>query len=435
MLIEHSLEFRSASNKGGELHWEAVTSDTGSDLRDDNMTLELYKSFVDRIEQATPVPVQYKSAFWEGGNPYLSVAHYSDQEGGAVPGVVDEVWIEDDKLMAKGRFANTPLGLACYRSVSENGLNPDVLPVRVSIAFLDYQHKHKGDDSVFIRESVASICQYCTDKKEGVEFQDGHLVHLALTRVPVNERTIMQTRSLQLADAESIIGKDLAQVIDKKEPDQQKSLVVGKSMTMQDAVEKNDQMDRYWSINDLFHTLDDVVWNILYSEGENKGDLIKQAIADFKEMLMVKSIGKLEQLMEVAMTNKSQASQIGDHPMDALYLKLRAAYDSTQDQDEAIRLKTLQEPVEEFALSIAGLIKESQGASSDDPMVALVKQQTELMSQLSQVIAGQGQQQTVRRSLTPQLIPTSPNLNGQTNINNLKPGSPKWAAAKSMGMI
>lgn len=245
---EFSLTIRKATfdERTGEMRWKADTSDIDADLYDDNMSLELFSDFLERIERAElppePIRQHYESKFWKGGMPYLSLSHYADLDGDAVPGVVDAIFVDGRFLKAKGRLFNTSLGKAVWSALrSDLEQKSDAHnPVRISIAFLDYQHRHKDTGTVFTRsftdpeQMVCSECQQNAKKKKmgGKVFMKGLLIHLAMTRVPVNQRTLMEVdkaMTTRKEDAESIVGADLAAEIDVK------SQLVGKA-ELEDAV-------------------------------------------------------------------------------------------------------------------------------------------------------------------------------------------------------
>jgi hypothetical protein len=223
-----------------EMRWKADTSDVDSDLYDDNMSMELFSDFLERIKRSELPPEtirsDYTSKYWSGGMPYLSLSHYSDLDGDAVPGSVDSLFVDGKFLKAKGRLYNSKLGQAVWNSLRDDleqkSDNHD--PVRISIAFLDYQHTHKDTGTVFTRSftedggMVCSECQANAKKKKigGKIFNKGLLIHLAMTRVPVNQRTLMEVdkaMTTRKEDAESIVGPDLAAEIDVK------SKLVGKA--------------------------------------------------------------------------------------------------------------------------------------------------------------------------------------------------------------
>lgn len=201
------------------MNWRAVASDTEEDDFGDNMTLELFEDFKMRIESGeAPQNDAVISEFWSGGNPYVSLSHYPDLNGKAVPGAVERIYTDGNRLKAVGYFYDNDLGRACFKSVCKDIYNreekhPDG-PIRISIAFLDYMHRHKSNGKIF-DVTQYPICMECVreselDDSDGIEFMKGHLIHLALTRVPVNKRTSMEvTRSMAIEtrkdDALSIV--------------------------------------------------------------------------------------------------------------------------------------------------------------------------------------------------------------------------------------
>ena len=219
-----------------EMRWRADTSDIEVDKREDNMTQELYADFLRYIEEGILAPEEYRSDFWEGGLPYVSVSHYPDLNGSGVPGPTEQIYVDGKFLKAKGKFDDTPLGRACFKALCDDLYgekeNADHDRIRISIAFLDYAHRHKSDGSVFEREKIGDICSQCilelfgVEERAGVEYLKGQLIHLALTRVPVNDRTLMEVdRSMttRKEDAASIIGEELADELEEQ------AAVVGKS--------------------------------------------------------------------------------------------------------------------------------------------------------------------------------------------------------------
>jgi len=233
-----------------ERRWKAVASDTDEDSREDNMSLELFNDFISRIQTQEPVPEEFRSEFWQGGMPYLSVSHYPDLNGDGVPGVVDAVYIDGSYLKAKGRFNDNPLGRKSFESIcadlygSQSNGNDKV---RISIAFLDWAHKHKSNGFIFERDEEDDICPECfrellSRKSQGKVFLSGHLVHLAMTRVPVNKRTDMEVdKSMadiktRKDDAASIVGDDLAEELENK------AKLVGKSEAL--VIKSEDEVDQ-----------------------------------------------------------------------------------------------------------------------------------------------------------------------------------------------
>src|SRR3990167_2151848 len=156
---------RAAYDKAtNEMRWRASGSDTDIDIRKDNMSLELFNDFLGRIETKILVPEEYRSDYWSGGMPYLSVSHYGDYDGKAVPGVIDSIYVDGNVLKGKGIFNDTELGRACFKAVCDDlyGSNKESEDkVRISIGFLDYSHLHKATGNIFVRESLDEICSEC----------------------------------------------------------------------------------------------------------------------------------------------------------------------------------------------------------------------------------------------------------------------------------
>ncbi len=218
-----------------EMRWRADTSDIDDDSYGDNMTLELFEDFVGRINSNELAPEPFRSEFWKGGMPYLSVSHYPDLNGKAVPGSVDKVYLDGKFLKASGKFHKTPLGSACFDAACKSVYSKDEEDkVRISIAFLDWMHKHKSNGYVFERKDLGDLCPECLaelikGEYSGRTFLKGQLVHLAQTKVPVNKRTEITAEvdramaKTRKDDAESIVGKELADELE------QEAKLVGKS--------------------------------------------------------------------------------------------------------------------------------------------------------------------------------------------------------------
>src|SRR5689334_12635781 len=99
-VVEMSLRITKASyNKSDDSprNWAAIDSDIDEDLYQEKMSIDLYKDFINRIENNIPVPEPFKSVIcendWCGGMPYLSLAHYKAGDGlKNVPGLVKSVY-------------------------------------------------------------------------------------------------------------------------------------------------------------------------------------------------------------------------------------------------------------------------------------------------------------------------------------------------------
>lgn len=250
-LTEFSLVITKASfdKATQEMRWLASASDTGEDSYGDNMTHELFQDFLSRIEANELAPEEFRSDFWQGGKPYLSISHYLDLNGDAVPGNVEVVYVDGDYLKAKGTYNDTPLGRACFRSICDDLYGKERSSaqdrVRISIAFLDWVHKHKSNGFIFERKSLDDFCPECLrelvhGEHAGISYLKGQLVHLAHTRVPVNKRTLMEVdraMTTKKEDAASIVGKELADELEEK------SKLVGKSEALVIKAEDEDEKD------------------------------------------------------------------------------------------------------------------------------------------------------------------------------------------------
>lgn len=217
------------------------SSDTGKDLADEAMSLELFNNFTRRIRDKD-IPEAFKSAIcedaWCGGMPYLSIAHYrAGADAKNVPGEIEEVFVDGDILKSKGHCFDNPMGHAVFNSLLEDSYKhksgeADHDPVRVSIGFLDLKHKHVpggnaawSQEVIFERKSLADLCPLCEQGIGGKIYLDGVLVHEAMTRVPMNPRTLMvadlEEKSMadeiksKSDDARSIVG-DLADTLEEK---------------------------------------------------------------------------------------------------------------------------------------------------------------------------------------------------------------------------
>ena len=105
-LTEFSLRIERASydKATNERRWRAVASDTDEDSRSDNMSLQLFNDFLRRIQANELAPEEFRSNFWTGGMPYLSISHYPDLNGEAVPGMPEAVYIDGKFFKAKGKI-------------------------------------------------------------------------------------------------------------------------------------------------------------------------------------------------------------------------------------------------------------------------------------------------------------------------------------------
>jgi hypothetical protein len=216
-LAEFSMAIVKANiNSEGAMSWRAVCSDIYEDFYGEKMSKGLFEDFIRHIENNEPIPAPFDSAIsepeWSGGMPYLSIAHYKSGTGKKnVPGEPVKIFLDgkEDKcaLKSKGILYDNPLGKAIFKSLSKDLVEKREDKIRISIGFLDLEHSH-GDRYTFTRKSLTDKCPLC---KEGIGdkiYKKGHLVHLALTRVPANPRTdieVEKSMTTKLEDAKSII--------------------------------------------------------------------------------------------------------------------------------------------------------------------------------------------------------------------------------------
>jgi hypothetical protein len=203
----------------GEKRWAAVASDTELDSYGDRMSLELFRDFIERAEHAEIPPAVFTSDAWKGGMPYLGLAHYLDLNGEGIVGDTSALYIDGNRLKAKGMFRDNKIGAAAFKAIKrdrDGDIDPDQR-IRISIAFVDWGHSH--DDEVFIRESLLDNCPMCAEDANDKIYKKGHLVHLALTRVPVNERTPvwLEERSMTTIkdDALAVLGEDEEELVEE----------------------------------------------------------------------------------------------------------------------------------------------------------------------------------------------------------------------------
>lgn len=471
VLSEFSLYISRASfDKATQrMNWFAVASDTSEDHFKDNMTESLFDDFEKRIETKELPPPKFRSEFWNGGNPYVSLSHYPDLEGKAVPGITDRVYKDGNRLKASGHFLDTPLGRACFRAIckdlypkekSDSEVEP---PVRISIAFLDYSHKHKSNGYLFVRSEEEPVCMECVREHfeksgEGLEFLKGHLIHLALTRVPANERTLIEPMEVDKMaintrkdDALSIVGDEDEEVLNLVDEISEEASMVGKS----ELVIKSDEEDAPELVEEMEHgkdkkkKMDDEEEDAM----DKKKKETKKSVAEATKAVVDAPNAGLAEVLSAIAELKSEITEIKSapapvvaeveaHPLDAYISNFKSAY------DEAIKvqgtaddkLATLQEPFNAFSQAIVEQVRstipsepvvEAKSGASVEEVTQAVMQQIgptleEIKSMISRNAVPQGEQpQGVsvrdlvhRRSLLPQN--TVPQQTLQKPNNGLK---------------
>lgn len=224
-IAEFSMSIVKATSKNGEMAWRSVNSDVEEDFFGEKMSLELFADFDKHIKDNEKIPAVFRDAIceedWCGGMPYLSVAHYkSGKDRVNVPGEIKNVYVDGKALKSTGTLFETPLGKSVYKSLKKDLTEKANIPVRISIGFLDTEHSH-GERFTFVRESMNDKCPLCKDGIGDKIYKKGHLVHLALTRVPANPRTEMEleqkSMTTKLEDAKSVIqDEEVEKTLDLK---------------------------------------------------------------------------------------------------------------------------------------------------------------------------------------------------------------------------
>jgi hypothetical protein len=248
-MAEMSLYISKASfdKKTQEMRWTAVASDTDRDDYDERMSVELYNDFIRRAVEGEEPPEELCSDAWCGGMPYLSLSHYSDLNGEGIAGPTSQLYIDGKMLKGRGTFSETGLGRACFKSICEDLYSEeksnDQEKIRISIGFIDWAHYH--GDFKFERKNLTDRCPMCALGVGDRMFAKGHLLHLALTRIPVNTRTdilplVEESMVTQKEDAESIVGEELSDNLDKLDKEEQ---LVGKSEAVVERADDDEEVE------------------------------------------------------------------------------------------------------------------------------------------------------------------------------------------------
>lgn len=205
----------------GERRWYSTSSGVKRDLYGERMSIGLFKDFIRRIEKRESPPEPFTSKAWNGGLPYLGIAHYLDLEGEGIAGKTLRVWRDGTHLKMKGTFEDNAIGKAAYEAIKSDIENdvPSDQRVRVSIAFVDWGHEHEGIGH-FERKSLMDKCSFCDADQGDKIYRKGHLVHLALTRQPAYPEADIQLEEKSMSqrkmDAASIVGEELAEDLERK---------------------------------------------------------------------------------------------------------------------------------------------------------------------------------------------------------------------------
>lgn len=495
-----------ATSDGRTMRWAAVNSDTSPDLYQERMSYELYKSFVENIKNEVPVPDVFKnevtSSYWDGGMPYLSISHYSDLNGDAVPGEPLELYVdgnqEDARLRAKGILFDSPLGHSVFRALKEDKVkNPDE-KIRISIGFLDLAHKHGENGNIWIRESRTSVCPDCASGVGQKVYVNGYLVHLALTRVPVNTRTEMVLEEKSMAtkakktrkeDAASIVGKDLAEELDTKNTvarsdvlvemsdaeeketpeveeaeteapvtEEKSDAVVEESApvaylpydgatSMKEAYSAKKTKEEMVHVMDMFSIFQNVAWNIIdRADVTDKKEAFKNAVDEFKSLLAAKAMVEFSQAPMVELSVQE------DHELQpAIDALLENIDNSASSASINERLEAINPALQELGTAITDYVSKSANNGSNEPAPAPNKDVTEILQNAIQpliasvnavaerlgVLESKSNATSVNPSSripAPRTNVLPPNLLQQKSEPAVKPGSIRDIVNKSVGI-
>lgn len=415
-LPEISLYITKSTFSDGKMRWSAVNSDTSKDLYGERMTLQLYRSMIKKINANEPPPEAFKSMvcsdYWCGGMPYLSIAHYPDANGTAVPGQPSDLFVDGDQLKAKGVLFENDLGKQVWKSLKLDENNPtNDKKIRISIAFLDLAHKHGEDGKVFTRNSMADVCPDCVKKVGNKIYLDGYLVHLALTRVPVNPRTKMQPEDIMARkseiqtrkeDAASIVGEELANEIEKSALETKSDVLIEMSDTP--VVEESKKADS--PAEDESDPKDE-------EEDKMEGKGKKNCSLTDGDIDVIKSLisESLSPLMEFAKTKKDVSGDEGgksepvpeedkkpvakksvlDIATDELYNSVTSAI-NLQGATVEQRLESINPALGNLGNAITALVRESMGEVAPTPVSNDQAIVLEAVSSLTNTVKGLAQE-------------------------------------------
>ena len=362
----------------GLMKWSAVNSDTGKDLYGERMTMELYRKMLSYIKDSVPPPEDFRSMvcsdYWCGGMPYLSIAHYSDLNGKAVPGQPLELFIDGSQLKAKGILFDTPLGKAVWNQLKQDEIKTksgaDDERIRISIAFLDLAHKHGEHGNVFERKSITSVCPECAKGKGEKIYVDGYLVHLALTTVPVNPRTIMTPEDIMARksvttkkeDALSVVGDpELVEAIAKSALETKSDVLVEMSDVEEVVVEEAKTKKEDSPAEDEADPMDEEE-DKKEKKGKKECSLTEGDIEVIRN-LIVEALPKPADIVIQPITEPVLTKSALDIATDELYNSIDGAI-KMQSATIEQRLESINPALGNLGNAITSLVKESVGVTA-----------------------------------------------------------------------
>lgn len=366
---------KSSISDAGEMRWSAVSSDIDWDLYGERMSLELYKSMISKIQNNEKPPEAFRefvtSDYWQGGMPYLSIAHYSDGNGKLVPGVVSEIFIDGKQLKSRGTLLDNKWGRAVWKSLKEDEMNyksgVDTDRIRISIAFLDLAHKHGENGKVFQRKSLSDKCQECQKGIGDKIYLDGYFVHEALTTVPVNPRTIMEAEDAMTKKAKPVTKKDDAESVVR-------DASLAEEIAATDALEQRSEV-----LVEMSDAEEDVQEDV--AEGVEEPQVSKSVTFTEDEISRLVAVA-----VKSALAEQPKEKSPLEVSLDNLYNVVKSAVELPVSLDE--KLQTVQPALESVGNEIREAVKKSMPdggePSAPDPNDTIM----EMLQGLSQKLEG-----------------------------------------------
>lgn len=458
--VEMSMVITKTSKSNGVYKWYAVASDTEDDFAQDNMTLELFGDFISRASKGEKVPEMFRTEYWDSGNPYVSLAHYDALSPDLILGTTEKLYVDGNRLKAVGTFnMDSKFGRAAYKSIvddlaSKESKASKLGRIRISIGFIDWEHIHKSDGYKFTRkeDELDDMCPYClkellTGNKSGKTFTKGHLIHFALTRVPMNERTLMEAKSMadQILtvedDAKSIVGEELmSELGELVAPSKSAALVTkAKKEDEEDEVEDGDESEEEMEEEG--------------TDGKKKGYKKEKSAYGVYEARIFESLLELKSKIEAVESTLAEIKKaeletpIENHPLDEAFAVLKSSFDEVVSGGTSFdeKLQLIQNPFQKFAESLKVAVS-GNTVTTDEPLEDTIKrivnaQNQPILEQLSLISAklsngvvptASGEPQ--RRTLDPNVIRSLIQMGGDTPQPNAKKMSPSQVARRSVGL-
>jgi hypothetical protein len=446
-MAEMSLYISKASfdKKTQEMRWSAVASDTDRDDYDERMSIELYNDFIRRAVEGEEPPEELCSDAWCGGMPYLSLSHYPDLNGKGVIGPTTQLYVDGKMLKGRGTFSDTDLGRACFKSICEDLYSEERSDnqekIRISIGFIDWAHYH--GDFKFERKSLTDRCPMCALGVGDRMFAKGHLLHLALTRIPVNTRTdilpiVEESMVTQKEDAESIVGEELSDTLDKLYKEEQ---LVGKSEAVVERADDDEEMEEEKVEEESVESENLETPEEEVAELEVADSPVEEVEQEAEETEMQVLSSKVEALLALVSPKEKES-----HPLDTVFESIRSQFDEVIELDLTAdeKLQLLQDPYAELGNVLRSGVddtrKQEAGEQPVIPVDVVTKSELAavldpLTEQISLLVARMDGSRSgeVIRNATPQRR-SIPSIIAKKAVVEEKPGSLSAIARRSTGI-